>query len=211
MSDLLTEDLEFPRRDDSLFNAKGGHWIANACLNFTHDQSWGYVNGYKTAGDLLVQYACTGREQDVLVYPICFNYRHYIELALKQIIRDANNLTDSNSDYPHGHDLQKLWVECRPLLEEVFKESPIEPMGDVERLIAEFAQMDPTGMSFRYWEDRGGNASLPTVRHINLEKLGETMQRLSNFFDCCQTGISVNLDHKQEMEAEYRQYQDYNF
>ena len=33
-----------------------------------------------------------GYGKDYLVYAIAFNYRHYIELALKEIIRDAQSL-----------------------------------------------------------------------------------------------------------------------
>lgn len=50
-------------------------------------QNWGmYTIGYKEAGDLLLQYALNVGRQNVLVYPIIFLYRHYIELQLKEII-----------------------------------------------------------------------------------------------------------------------------
>lgn len=66
-------------------------WHNNACLNAT----WGvdqaaYLEGYRCGARLLVEHVTEhARDQDFLVYPIIFLYRHHVELALKNIILQA--------------------------------------------------------------------------------------------------------------------------
>ena len=63
-------------------------WHNNACLNeWSRDHGATYAAGYRRAAELLIEHIDTkGRDQDVLVYPVVFLYRHHVELALKRII-----------------------------------------------------------------------------------------------------------------------------
>jgi len=46
--------------------------------------------GYYKAGEKLAALViCEERNQDILFFPICFNYRHYVELTLKHLIKSA--------------------------------------------------------------------------------------------------------------------------
>jgi len=61
------------------------------------------------------------RDQDFLVYPIVFLYRHYVELLLKEIIKRAPYLTDrelSEAEKRHleNHRLDLLWNDFKPLM-----------------------------------------------------------------------------------------------
>ena len=70
-------------------------WRFNACLNWTNDTLELYVIGYKEAADKLVENIMdTPRYQDTLVFPICFLYRQYIELRLKELIKSGRCLLD---------------------------------------------------------------------------------------------------------------------
>lgn len=71
---------------------------------------YGYIDGYKTAADYLVEYAAKNSQQDSLIFPIMFNYRQYIELLLKYICRQAQ----SDTDY------KKTIKDCKHSLSEIF-------------------------------------------------------------------------------------------
>ncbi|MCI5221569.1 MAG: hypothetical protein D3924_02515 [Candidatus Electrothrix sp. AR4] len=72
-------------------------WEMNACLNFSHDMSYGYIEGYLRAADRLVKHVFdTSKDQDVLVYPIAFMFRQHIELRLKSIIDIGRKLLTDN-------------------------------------------------------------------------------------------------------------------
>ncbi|HHS8916416.1 TPA: hypothetical protein ACTVMT_005267, partial [Escherichia coli] len=46
-----------------------------------------YTEGYRRAADILINHIDeSGRDQDFLVYPVLFLYRHHLELLIKQII-----------------------------------------------------------------------------------------------------------------------------
>jgi hypothetical protein len=96
----------------------GDHWKFNACLNFSHDMGYGYVEGYKKAAEILISYIETKmNDQDILVYPIVFMYRHYLELLLKEIIKNGSkilNLEFDNNDY--HHEILKLWNKVKSII-----------------------------------------------------------------------------------------------
>lgn len=113
---------------------------------------------------------------DALVYPICFNARHFIELFLKDSIRTVSALgTNANQVSVNAtHDLISLWddfaaaiardgrlMERGILLEEVFKD---------------IADVDKTGMTFRYSHDLDENVHLPGIEHISLGVLGDRLR-----------------------------------
>ena len=79
-------------RDYEPVFASDHDWHCNACLNWTDDALELYVIGYKHAADNLVAQIVNGDPyQDALVFPICFLYRQYIELRLKEIIKSGDN------------------------------------------------------------------------------------------------------------------------
>ena len=151
------EEQEFPRDGDSIFVTGEKDWRNNACINFTSDNLWAYETGYKLAGDIVSEYVLrTKSEQDVLVYPMMFMYRHYLELRLKQLIWEGAQLINQEAEYPHGHDLMELWLKCRPILEEIYTKnaSNSDPvfLDRAEQVIGEIYEHDWNGEAFRYSE-----------------------------------------------------------
>jgi hypothetical protein len=80
-----------PRNGDQLFRGDLRDWMNNACLNVMgNGDAFAYKAGYRRGAEVLIEYVGeSGRDQDFLVYPIIFLYRHHIELMLKRIIRRA--------------------------------------------------------------------------------------------------------------------------
>ncbi|OQX56570.1 MAG: hypothetical protein B5M53_00775 [Candidatus Cloacimonas sp. 4484_209] len=82
-----------------------------------------YVDGYKRAGDLLIK-KCQPVNKNILVYPICFMYRHYIEIQLKDIIKKYEEFIIGHVGCLDGipknrahHKLDTLWDDCKELLD----------------------------------------------------------------------------------------------
>ena len=175
----------------SIFD-RPGPFKANACLNFLCYPIDAYAEGYKRGADQLVEYLLReGRDQDMLVYPIVFLYRQYLELRLKQIIQEGGRLIGKNGVFPQTHDLEQIWILAKRTIETVYKEDP-EPadlMG-IEQVIKDFAEVDRSSYSYRYPTDKSGNNSIGDRRHINLFSLSEGLKEASGLLDGAVAGIA---------------------
>jgi len=195
IDNFIDDSIPWPQKGDQLFKADVDWWH-NACLNRFHDNWSLYADGYKRAGDLLVEYIKDARsDQDFLVYPIVFLYRQYLELRLKELIRDGNQLLDVPQEFPKHHKIDKLWGQCRRILEQVWPEGPTEDLDAVEECIRQFSEKDPSSIAFRYPTDKDGNPSLPDLRYINLRNLSEVMARIGSLLDGSSDGISAYLQN----------------
>lgn len=75
-----------------MFKASDGR--TNAPLNFGVNPDFLYCEGYLKGARILANYARNrGHDQEVLIFPIAFLYRHHIELSLKGLVRDARDLS----------------------------------------------------------------------------------------------------------------------
>ena len=200
--------IPWPEKGDDLFKGEG-HWWEFACLNFTPDQWDSYAWGYKLAADLLVEHVeRTGADQDTLVYPIVFSYRHYLELRLKELIIRGNQLLGICEEFPDIHDINKLWRLCRRILEKVWPEGPCEDLDTVEERIDQLWEKDPGSIAFRYPTDTAGRPSLPGLRQINIANMSTVMDKISSLLEGLSTGIYENLEAKregEEMAEDFRQ------
>ncbi len=177
-------------------------WWNNACLNYMGIDWNAYAIGYKLAADLLVDYVDSKKQnQDILVFPIVFLYRQYLELRLKELILSGSTLLDNNKTPKITfHNIESLWKSCRTILEKVFPEDPKEDFTEIERVIAEFSITDPRSTGFRYPTDKEGKISLPGLTHINLRNLSELINQATSILEGASTGISVYLDMKSDYE-----------
>ena len=56
----------------------------------------------------------------MLIYPIVFLYRQYLELRLKEIINEERKLLKkSEYGYPEHHKLDKLWPTAKGIVRQV--------------------------------------------------------------------------------------------
>lgn len=188
------------KKDDPLFK-KDEDWWHNAFLNFLSDSLSLYIEGYKLASDLLVEHIKVDHgDIDFLVYPIVFLYRQYLELQLKEIIKDGNKLLDIQEKYPKTHDIDKLWKMCREILEKFLLGYFSEDLDVVEECINEFSKTDPKSETFRYPTDKHGKKTLPFLKYINLRNLSEVMERIASFLEAASISISIDLENKENME-----------
>ncbi|HRE53683.1 MAG TPA: hypothetical protein PLP22_02680 [Candidatus Competibacter sp.] len=176
---------------------RGSDWQNNACLNFTPNVAYGYIHGYKCAADSLVtQIIQTRSNQDILVFPIVFLYRHYLELALKYIIADGRKLLGEKGSFPTHHKIEHLWPLAKGILRKIWSGSEPKEVELIDHLIKELSIIDPDSMSFRYPENLEGKNSLPNIKHINLRHLGQTIDQVGDFLEAVHMGISEYLNER---------------
>lgn len=115
---------------------------------------------------------------DALIYPICFNARHFVELFLKESIRIASALgnTSHQAVVKPTHDLTELWSQFEVA---IARDKRLKALGMLLKdVIMDIATTDNTGMVFRYPRDLGGNMHFPKVEHINLHVLGNYLRKM---------------------------------
>jgi hypothetical protein len=203
-----------PRKGDKLFRGDLNDWMNNACIR--DGDEYAYREGYRRGARVLVRAVEeTQSDQDFLVYPIIFLYRHHIELALKRVIKRApylieRPLTEAENDHLVNHRLDSLWKDLKPMAKAISKaagwnELPSEDVEGIDDYIRQLCEVDPRSYSLRYAHSKKGAPSLPEgLTHINLRHFGELMERLANYLDGLDAGTSELVDRKQEMDAEMR-------
>jgi hypothetical protein len=180
-----------PSAEDAFFRSQGD-WLSNACLHYAPDRWLIYALGYKEAADRLAAQLRDERGRlDLLVYPIVFLYRQYLELAVKGLIQQAQTLLELPTKLPMSHRIDQLWAECSKLLELVSPGDSIEEQRQIGRLLQEFSSVDPSSTAFRYPVDAAGNVSVPTIENINVQNVCDVVGKVSVILD----GASSQMDY----------------
>ncbi len=134
-----------------------------------------YAHGYFEATRVLLEGAMAPAKQDkpriiidTLVYPICLNFRHAIELYIKYLITDLAKATKSRKSFKVEHSLADNWKTAENLIKLSglkATDSEIELMDTVVKCIME---VDSNGNTFRYPESIKGEHHLKEWSLINL-------------------------------------------
>ncbi|WP_144139358.1 hypothetical protein [Providencia rettgeri] len=140
---------------------KGGEptW-ANACVGENGEPSYAeYSSGYSKAANVLLDAVISDEGVhlwvDDFIYPICFNFRHSIELRLKDIcqnyIREIFIIKNKGFEFNHSgtHDIGKIWGFVKTNAIAVDR-STINYIEKVDEFIVELSCIDATGQVFRY-------------------------------------------------------------
>lgn len=190
------------KKPSQLF-CSGGDKRLNACVNFSPGNWDLYAVGYKKAADVLVQSVEKERMyNDILIYPIVFLYRQFIELRLKELITLSSDLLEKSSKKIDSHLIDILWKSCRLLLSEALEE--IEDLDKIDPIMQAFYEIDPKSYKSRYPFDNKGNIYYFANDHINIQVLSEQMEIVENILGICSTMLHVALERKRDWEAEMR-------
>jgi hypothetical protein len=207
-----------PRTGEKLIRGDLRDWTNNACLR--QGDAYAHREGYRRGAQILVtSVGATARDQDFLVYPIVFLYRHYVELVLKEIIRRApylieRELTVTEKKHLDDHRLDFLWEDFKPMSSAIsqvagWDELPKEDVEGIDHYIRQISEVDPRSYSLRYAYSKKGDPSLPKdLTHINLRHFGDLMERLSNYLWGIDVGMSAIEDMKHNYESEMASYAD---
>jgi hypothetical protein len=184
--DMFAE-IPWPAAGDVLFADGPDPWM-NAQLSLRRFGDSAYSAGYREAGDVLVaRAAASGGMPDLLVYPIVFCYRQYLELELKGLIKVVRRSHGIDHAPLTIHNLLALWNVARDLIE-LRQHADLSDLDHTGEVLRQFSEVDPGSMSFRYPTDKEGAASLPDgLRQINLSNLSRVVAAVGNLLEGCST------------------------
>ena len=176
-----------------------------------YDGDAGLAEGFAEAAEAIFS-AWQGQEwaNDRLLLPIAYNYRHALELALKQAIRESLECCQLNGDdlgltahALEAHFKQKQRHRLGPLAQQLAGMLDVLNLGqlppDTSRLLQDLHQLDPAGEAFRY------DGQLKTsARHVDVPRL---VQRFRAAFAIIHGGVLTALyEHAsflREIRTEY--------
>ncbi len=173
-------DPKWPSRGDQLLILRTGHGFPQA----SDERTYRLLRGYKQAGDRLVEAAeADFADRRNLIFPALFNYRHFIELAMKDLVGRHGRWAGvflSNE----RHNLSRLWLQAERVIRHFCSDHDDEALVAVGECIAEFSQLDPDATTFRYADSVKGQLNPLPARDVDLSNLRAVMDGLDIFFEC---------------------------
>ena len=184
------QEYRWPKKGDRLLR-DSEDWDRG--VEFSNDEISRHVHiwsGYMSAGAALIA-ACEedSHERHFLIYPILFNYRHGIELAMKWVIARYGRYSSVEIGEIEHHDLWQLRKLCKQIIIEVGGED--EAVAVVEQLIKDFHDSDKSAVAFRYSRNKKGALIVLPDGMIDLQNIRDVMEGVSHFFD----GVDGQLDY----------------
>ena len=167
-----------------------------------------YINGYYQAGKELVNISISEQvgtyKKDTLFYPICYNYRHYIELHLKSLIINTEILYDKmdtlgylkngtlsnkiSEELDNTHNLNKLFELFYERLNLVSDE---KFPNDIKKYIKQMHDMDKNGQKFRYHIGTNKKINFSEKEKFDLKNISTIMEEIHDLL----WGVDGWLDH----------------
>ncbi|MBP6713366.1 MAG: hypothetical protein KA157_05465 [Aliarcobacter sp.] len=162
----------------------GPNGASNACVgNNGWQELESYGDGYDEAVKIMYEAikSDTGL-LDIVIHPMVFSSRHRIELFLKASIKAISkireNLTVSDDKLIKTHDLNNLWDIYESLATDC--DSRLKPHIEKQKeIVLEFAEVDPTGETFRYPYSQSNQKHLIQTPVINVETFYKRYSELS--------------------------------
>lgn len=133
--------------------------------------------------------------RNLLLYPILFNYRHGLELAMKWTIDHYGYLAGVGLDQ-RDHDLWALWGKYKLIVEGTGPPGD-EPLMVIEQIVKDFHDIDAAGLAFRYTKNKNGEIIQLPEEAIDLQNLRQVMEGADNFLDGADALLSVVHRSKQ--------------
>jgi hypothetical protein len=205
---MADETYPWPEQFEEPFGPeRGPDSVYNACME-PAPSMFRYATAYRTGAEVLFKYLAEagGSERhhnDLVVYPIVFCWRQFLELTLKEMVAMARTLNATTGSADLGqHRLTPLWRELRKHLPDLG--APQVEMDTVEKTIAYLDAFDAGSFAFRYPTDKKGASTqkdIPLL--ISLRKLDAVMQRIANWLDAGRTEAARRLEwHYEQLAAE---------
>ena len=152
------------------------------------------TSGYKLAADTMVERSAADRtDRDMLVFPIIFNYRQFLELSLKYHLATYGPTVGIDANW-NTHILAALWQDFLEMLERYGTEDPDEADPIVGEIVLEFAKIDPRSYSYRYPVDIHGNPVPVAYSELHLVTLADVMNAVDGYFTGCDGYLSALQD-----------------
>jgi hypothetical protein len=170
-----------PGAANELFGRKAGSKF-NSQLLVNGPQFDRYALGYRLVADTVVD-SLRGSMGHVVVFPVCYLYRHYLELKIKHLTSLAKFVLNEEHTFLTGHELGDLWKECRPLLEKMMPDRSKAVFDTVGNCVDAFASFDFEGEYSRYPEDVQGRAWKQSVKDLSLQRMQDAISDVADLLD----------------------------
>jgi len=217
----LAAELEdwFPRKGDKLFVSTSNAAVVD-CTGFTargekrssigrHDL---YADGYLLAADKLVESLQGLPQEDALIYPILYLYRHHVELALKgSIYLSLNWLFQGTEEerkqrfekleLTRKHGISELWRVLKGLIPGLVDQMGSGTTEAFESLLGQVSEHDSSGQAGRYPFDRKGQQTLMRVNEVDLNHLRLQFKKMSHYLGALDEGIHQEIEAKDSQDA----------
>lgn len=149
---------------------------------------WKYANAYYDCAEILFERFKEAKGNyrilDGIGLPICFSYRHFIELTLKYLFVKfvCTNEQDYKNYLNKGHDLGELWNAIKSKLSVLKKRvHSTVSLGCIEHYIKEFDKFDKNSMTLRYPVDKKLKPMKPETK-LDIYNLHDRMLELYKAF-----------------------------
>ena len=168
------------------------------------------IEGYRETTNLLLEKIVEANDNDwlkidSLIYPLLFNFRHYLEVIIKDTIRYhriyKREIFSNETGFVKEHSLIKLWNELKPYLQENYAhiDTNQTDLKAVENLLTEFNTIDNGSYSFRYPFEGSKNPNTEIVYSvgtmtIDLNNLQTTIKKIQIYFEGVNWHIAALLD-----------------
>lgn len=188
--DILNSEFRWPMEGDTPF-IEADDPMDNALIaedDFTRLVLM--IDGYKKAADVAVVHCAENpADRDVLVYPIVFNYRQFIELSLKYQLATYGRLVDVDANWK-THKLEVLWDDFERMLDRYGTVDPDSADPIVAFVVGQFAKIDPKSDAYRYPVDQKGNPLPVAFAATHLDNLADVMLKVAGYFSGCDGYLS---------------------
>lgn len=169
-----------------------------------------YIEGYKKTTKLIYEEMKKGsnKDMDTLIYALCFNHRHCMEICLKKLyIKYSGKDEDGLKEFLNAnHNLLKIWEYLNPILEEnVEKVGSSVQIEDIEGYIKEMDEFDKNSMRMRYPITKKLESSNKEVLRLDFHNFHECML---DFYELIKT-IDDDIDNQVSYQATKKEYDDF--
>ncbi len=178
-------------RTNTTFIGAEPSW-ANACVGENGAPGyWEYAKGFSQAANILIALVLDEDgikySVDELIYPVCFNMRHSVELRLKGAITELMSIEkcrsrDIDFDLVGSHHIGNIWsffADNARAVDDRFE----SVISKLDKKISDIAEIDATGQTFRYPLDTESRKHLVDVSIINFFVLKRSFSELEAALD----------------------------
>lgn len=194
LEDLTELELAWPTRFDTLQPVPGARGLV-APIQTEWSGEHARIDGFRAAAQIIGQRLIAGnRTDETLLYPFASLWRHHLELQLKVLLPDLEQLLGLHPSQPsvYEHSLTKLWAAVDEKIAQVFPEDDAA-RRNVGRVLKQLAMLDPDGQHFRYARRRNGTRTLPDFKGIDAASFQRVLTNASSYLDATATGAGYLL------------------
>jgi hypothetical protein len=159
--------------------------------------------------------AASGPHNDKLLFPVLYNYRHGLELWLKELLllgirtgffdeAQAEKLLDKEGGISKEHKLATLFHKAKGVLADNYPDDG--QLRVAESMVNDLNQIDKDGQTLRYERTKGMELRRPRFQHLGVEQsgpvykipatidLGNLRERMADLFHYLETSYRGILD-----------------